>query len=514
MDLVQKNIHFNRMTKEARNQITLEEDINIPDVKEDIEEILLTKPQVVMEDIKTGEQKIYVRGKLQFSILYKSEETGRLCSLTGSMPIEEQLYMEDVHNADKVMVKSNVEDFQVGMINSRKISIQSVLDLYAYAGEIYDEEITVGINGVECEMLSKECEFSQLTVCKKDTIRIRENVTIPNNMPNVEELIFSSVNVCDVEYKAMDGQISIQGKIAVFLLYDGERDNKNQMYQTMIPFALTKECSGSNANTISQISYNIADSQVRLETDYDEEPRSFSVDIVLALDMKMYEPQKVNVLSDLYGIQKEIIPIEKEFYYDVLKGQYNGNIKVGDKLNLGIMEKNNMKIVHSEGNAILDTCEMTKDGMVLKGVFSGQVLYLVEGEEREFSNHYFMIPFEKKIEELKEMKVSQYYPNVHCKDMQFSFDMEGKLDVAGNIGYSLLVFENVAGKNIVNVDVKERDTNKLNQMPSMAVCFVSSGDTLWSLGKKYCVPTGQIREMNHLLQDEVNEGDKILIVRG
>ena len=173
-----------------------------------------------------------------------------------------------------------------------------------------------------------------------------------------------------------------------------------------------------------------------------------------------------------------------------------------------------MKIVHSEGNAILDTCEMTKDGMVLKGVFSGQVLYLVEGEEREFANHHFMIPFEKKIEELKEMKVSQYYPNVHCKDMQFSFDMEGKLDVAGNIGYSLLVFENVAGKNIVNVDVKERDTNKLNQMPSMAVCFVSNGDTLWSLGKKYCVPTGQIREMNHLLQDEVNEGDKILIVRG
>ena len=98
--------------------------------------------------------------------------------------------------------------------------------------------------------------------------------------------------------------------------------------------------------------------------------------------------------------------------------------------------------------------------------------------------------------------------------MQFSFDMEGKLDVAGNIGYSLLVFENVAGKNIVNVDVKERDTNKLNQMPSMAVCFVSNGDTLWSLGKKYCVPVWKIREMNQLLQDEVSEGDKILIVRG
>ena len=514
MELVQKNIHFNRMTKEARNQITLEEDINIPDIKEDIEEILFTKPQVVIEDIKAGEQKIYIRGKLQFSILYKSEETGRLCSLLGSIPIDEQLYMEDVHNADKVMARCNVEDFQVGMINSRKISIQSVLDLFAYAGDIYDEEITVGMNGIECEMLTKECDFSQLIVCKKDSIRIRENVTIPNNMPNIEELIFSSVNVCDVECKAMDGQISIQGKIVAFFLYDGERESKNQMYQTMMPFALTKECSGSKANVISQISYEIADSQVRLETDYDEEARSFFVEIVLALDVKMYEPQKVNVLCDMYGIQKEVIPVEKEFRYDVLKGQYNGNIKVMDKLNLGIIEKNNMKVVHSEGNAILDICEMSKDGMVLKGVFSGQVLYLLDGEAKEFSCHHFMLPFEKKIEELKEMEVSQYYPDVYCKEMQVSFDMEGNLDVAGNIGYNLLVFENVAGKNIVNVDVKERDTNKINQLPSMAVCFVSGKDSLWSLGKKYCVSVQKIREMNQLLQDEVSEGDKILIVRG
>ena len=39
MELVQKNIHFNRLAKEVRNQITIEEDVNIPDTKEDIEEL-------------------------------------------------------------------------------------------------------------------------------------------------------------------------------------------------------------------------------------------------------------------------------------------------------------------------------------------------------------------------------------------------------------------------------------------------------------------------------------------
>lgn len=514
MELVQKNIHFNRMTKEARNQITLEEDVNIPDTKDDIEEILFTKHHLSIEEIKSGEQKIFIRGKLQFSILYKSEETGYLCSLFGSIPIDEQLYMEDVHNADKVTAKCHVEDFSVGIINSRKVSIQSVLELYAYTQEIYDEEITVGINGVDCEMLSKECDFSQLTVCKKDTMRIRENVVIPNNMPNVEELIFSSVNVCDVEYKAMEDQISIQGKIAAFFIYDGERESKNQMYQTMIPFAVTMECSGSKGNAILQADYELMDSQVRLETDYDEEARSFLVEIILAFDMKMYEPQKVNVLCDLYGIQKDVIPVEKEFHYSILNGQYSGNIKSAGKINLDIMDKNNMKIVHSEGEALLESCDMTKEGILLKGIFSGQVLYALEGEMREFAVHNFMIPFEKKLEEIEGIKVAQFYPFVHCKDMQISFDMEGNMDVSSNIVYNLLVFENKMGKNIVDVDVKERDTNIVNQLPSMAVCFVTGGETLWNLGKKYFVPINQIREVNQLTQDELKEGDKILIVRG
>ena len=143
MELVKKNIHFNRVTKEARNQITLEEDINIPDTKEDIESILFHNYRVIIEEVKEGEQKVHIRGKMIYSILYRSEETGRLCALEGSIPIDEQLYMEGVGNSDKVMVKTTVEDFSAGIINSRKISIQSILELYAYVQELYDEQIPV-----------------------------------------------------------------------------------------------------------------------------------------------------------------------------------------------------------------------------------------------------------------------------------------------------------------------------------------------------------------------------------
>lgn len=514
MELVQKNIHFNRLAKEVRNQITLEEDVNIADTKEDIEEILFTRYNVVMEDIKTGEQKVHIRGKLQFLILYRSEETGQLCSLSGGIPIDEQLYMENVHNVDKVMVKCKVEDFSVGMINSRKISVQSILELYAYVQDMYDEEITVGVNGVDCEILQTECDFSQLSVCKKDILRLRENITIPNNMPNVENLVFSSVKVCDIEYKPLDGQLNVQGKIAVFLLYDGERDSRGQMYRTIIPFATMPECSGSKINMISQISYEVIDSQVHLETDFDGEARSFSVELVLELDMKMYEPQKVNVLCDMYGIQKEIIPVEREIEYNILNGQYCGNIKAMDKVRLEADEDHRMKVVHWEGEALLDTCEMTKEGVVIKGILACQVLYTHENEINEFGCHRFMIPFIKKLENIRYIEGAGCNICVQCHDMQISFDMGGNIDVSADIAYNLLVFEQVTGKNIVNVEVKERLADKGDNLPSMAVCFATGRETLWELGKKYCVPINRIKEMNQISSDGIREGEKILIVRG
>lgn len=516
MELVQKNIHFNRIAKEAGDQITIEEDINIPDTKEDMEAILFFNHNVIIEDVKTGEQKVHIRGKITYSVLYRSEETGNLCSLMGSIPFEEQLYLEGVSGSDRVMVRPQVEDFSVGMINSRKISIQSILELYAYVQEIYDEQITTGINGVECEICQKECDFTQLAVCKKDIFRFRENVTIPNNMPNVEDVVFSSVKVSNIEYKPLDGQLGVQGTVQVFVIYDGERDSRNQMYQTTVPFGIMMECNGSSMNMTPQICYDVVDSQVHLEPDFDGEARSFSVELVLELDIKLYEPQKVNVLWDLYGLQKDLRPNTQMIDYNVLGGQYVGKIKTSDKVNMSLADNAQPRIIHSQGNALLEKCEMTSDGMVMKGVVVCQVLYSTGMEDVEYGCGQFILPFARTVEGTKDFidKTIQSSVVLSCPDLQISFDMEGNMDAMANIAYNLMLFEKVSGRNITGVEVREMDMEKCNNLPSMAICFASKNDTLWDMGKKYCVPLMQIRQVNQLSNDEIKEGDKILIVRG
>ena len=522
MELVKKNIHFNRITKNARNQITLEEDVNIPDTKEDIESILFHNQRVTIEEVKVGDQKVHIRGRLSYAILYRSEESGRLCSMEGSIPIEEKLYMEGIENSDKVTVKACIEDFSAGIINSRKISLQSILDLKAYVQELYDEQITTAVEDEESEVLKKECEFTQLAVCKKDIFRFRENITIPNNMPNVEEVIWKNICVQEFECKTLDGQLSIQGKVLVFIIYEGERDSHHQTYQTTVPFNATLECSGSNMNMLSDISYDIVDSQVHLESDFDGEARSFGIEMVFELDINIYATEKVATLWDLYGIQKELTPTTENISYDVLSMNQNGNMKVADTVRIPGMEEGNCRILYGEGDSILEKYEVTEEGIMVHGMLQCQVLFEQGNEENEYNSGQSMIPFSQLIEFPKDTNTNwkdilnnlSCNIQLHCNLIQFAPAGEGEMEVRANVDYGLLMFEKKMGRNITGVDVKEMDMEKCNNLPSMAIYFAKPGDSLWEMGKKYCVPIRQIREMNHISSEDIKTGERVLIVRG
>ena len=60
----------------------------------------------------------------------------------------------------------------------------------------------------------------------------------------------------------------------------------------------------------------------------------------------------------------------------------------------------------------------------------------------------------------------------------------------------------------------ELDLNKLSELPGMVIYIAGQGDTLWDIGKRYYVPIAQLKEVNELASEEINVGDKILVVKG
>ena len=141
MDLIKKNIHMDRTGVSAVSQFTLEDDRNIPDNKPDVSAILFDSAGVVLEDVKPFADYVSVRGRLAFRVLYHTQEEGSsLVALEGKISFDEKINMDGVEAADTVTVKPLVEDLTVGIINSRKLSVQALVCLKAQVEDLYDEE--------------------------------------------------------------------------------------------------------------------------------------------------------------------------------------------------------------------------------------------------------------------------------------------------------------------------------------------------------------------------------------
>jgi LysM repeat protein len=61
--------------------------------------------------------------------------------------------------------------------------------------------------------------------------------------------------------------------------------------------------------------------------------------------------------------------------------------------------------------------------------------------------------------------------------------------------------------------VEPLDMEKKAASPGMVGYVVGKGDTLWSIARRYYATTDSIRRINELSDDDIKEGDRLLIMK-
>ena len=94
--------------------------------------------------------------------------------------------------------------------------------------------------------------------------------------------------------------------------------------------------------------------------DYDGEMREMDVDAVLELDIKLYEEEEVELLSDMYSNNREIELNRSDACFDQILTRNVCKSKVAEKLKLPQAERI-LQICHNEGTIKLDGCGSGED---------------------------------------------------------------------------------------------------------------------------------------------------------
>ena len=218
LELVKKNIHMNRWKTQVDTQVTLDDDFIVPDTMSDIAQVILDSGEVQLEPARVQSEKVTVRGKLDFHVLYRKEEGG-LQTLGGLIPFEETVNVPGLTEHDYVNVTWDLDDLNAGMINSRKINVKALVTLNVQVETMFDAEAAVDValagNGEDVKALKEELEVAEIAVRKKDTYRVKENLTLPGSKPNLEKILWSEVRLSGTSSRPADGSVHIDGELAV-----------------------------------------------------------------------------------------------------------------------------------------------------------------------------------------------------------------------------------------------------------------------------------------------------------
>ena len=81
---------------------------------------------------------------------------------------------------------------------------------------------TDGAGQVQVETLKRTANAAAIAVRRKDTYRIKEELSLTGGKPNIGQLLWREMKLRDVTAKPLDGRLHLDGELSVFVIYGAE----------------------------------------------------------------------------------------------------------------------------------------------------------------------------------------------------------------------------------------------------------------------------------------------------
>lgn len=516
MELKKMQIHKNCQKGTAVSQLTLDDDYNVPDYRPDIVKILKECGEIRFDEVNVSTGAVWLKGSLVFQVLYRSDQENRkISSLKGEIPFQEKLSIDGIMELDPVRLRWEVEDISISVINSRKLSVRALVVLHAIAEENMIEEIACGLLGdEECEQHWQEKEILELVTAKKDSCRLKNELVIPSNKPNVQEILWKSVEIRHLEYTQGEGEILLTGEALITVLYYGEEEESRiQWYETSVNLNGQIECPGLGTEEIFHVSSAPASVELEIKPDYDGEERILVLEIVQDVDVKVWRENTVQVLEDLYSLQKEVMPKCEETVLEKLRMKNYAKCRMTEQMKLKENQEKILQICACEGKVQVESQEAVADGILVEGTLTVDLLYITTEDNMPVGSVREIFPFRQLIEVPEMNEKIRVELESGVEQLSAILLDQSQAEVKAVLNLNLLAFEKEDICKITEIEVGNLDLDALQQAPGLIGYIIRPGDCLWDIAKENHTTMTEIMTTNQLKNEYLQAGDKILIVK-
>lgn len=485
-------------------QLTLDDDYIVRDNKPDVIRIIYSKGNVVLEDIKIGNQVVWLTGKLYFSTLYQSDdENHRLESVNGEIPFQEKLVMETRDDCEELTADVQIEDLSIGIINSRKLVIRAVLNVEAKCLEEETEEFSCAIPLEGYEQKTEELTMLCLVENKKEMLPLQKEIMLPNSRTNIGELIFYQVDFCNEDVQLLDNRMTIQTNAKIWVLYRSESTGEYECFETVVPLTGELDIYGMQGDEIFWTKISPKDIVVEPRSDYDGENRMLGLELSLWVELQIYREETCEVLRDAYSLDKELELDKEDVNYYQLLVKNISKVRLMEQQQIEPNQERILQICGSSGNITIDSVEKRENGVQVEGVLNVHILYTTTEDALPFAHAESQIPFEQFVEIPGFSKNTKVWLEYKMEQMQVNLLDSTEYEIKAVIEIGVLALEEKQISNIIEIEEEPLDMEQVQRQPGMIGYVRKEGEDLWDVAKKYHATAANILEI----------GNRVLVVK-
>lgn len=411
-------------------------------------------------------------------------------------------------------LKWEIEDLSLYVIHSRKLNIKAIVTFYAVVDEPTEIRLPISVGDESVSVRKKKVCLMSLHVHKKDTMRVKEDIQLVSNRPNIRELLWHTIEARGIDLRPEDNVVKVKGELAIFVLYAGDDEgNPLQWMEYSLPFGGEVECPECRDELIPNIEVSMIHQGIEVKPDSDGEERIFQADVVLELDMKMYKEEEHDIVLDVYTPLKECVIHGKKEILDSLLVRNSSKCRLTDRVEVKETQGKVLQICHSMGRIKIDKSAIVEDGILVEGIVLLKVLYIIGNDDMPFYSMETMIPFTHVAEARGITKECTYFLQTDMEQLSTTMVDSNELEVKATVGINVLVLNSREEMIIEKVEEQPLDRNKIQNMPGITVYMTGEGDTMWDIAKRFYTTVDEICRINELEGDEVKPGQPLLLVK-
>lgn len=515
MEFVKREIQTSVVKMVKHVQVTLDKDMNVPDAKPDMEKLIQSKGEIRLEEIEVMNDRIRVKGMLHYKGLYHTAEAGPLLSsLSGSFDLEEYINGDGIRVTDSVKVTAELDDLNVVMIHSRKLGIRALLTFHAVVNETKKTEGAVKAEEEMAEQLFSEMNLTQMVFHKRDTCRVKGEMTLAASKPNIRELIWDDMVLRNPEVRLLQGKVQVRGELAVFFLYSGEEEHVPiQHMEWEMPFVADVDCPECREGMVGHVHITPGFCQLEVKPDEDGEERNLNLEAILSMDLKGYEEEKVTFLSDIYCTQKELTPLFSSIKYENLIIKNNAKTKVQRRISLKEMKGRVLQLVHVDGSVKIDEMEQREDGIWVEGVVLADILWITDEDRHPLYGTTQILPFSYLVEARNLAEKDHFEMEAYLDQIHGTMLDGDEIELKAVVSLDVIAFCVKEGKVMTGVEEKPLEYDTLKKIPGIAVYIAEREEPVWNVAKEYSSSVESICQMNQLDGVSLKKGQRILVMK-